>query len=80
MSTDQRPPMPMICSPDAEGSYRPGTRPASCARCLAGILVNAQAYENLTSSGIDVLLLCMGCFSLDDQRVILGYRDHFKRA
>ncbi len=51
-----------------------GYRRASCQRCQCAVAVNARVADGMLDAGLEVELLCLGCWSVSDQAVVRAYR------
>ena len=74
-----RPPMPVCCALLYAGRIPgPSHSLGSCSRCAHDVSVNTRITTRALDAGIEVLLVCVDCWTGADQAIALSYRDVMK--
>jgi hypothetical protein len=69
-----RPPLPVVCGL-ADGARSPGSHAGTCSRCGRRVSVNTRVDSMLIQAGIVRVLVCLHCWSCEDQAIVRTYRD-----
>ena len=56
----------------------PSHHRATCSRCCRDVSVNTRVNTRALDAGIEVLLVCVDCWTGTDQAIVLSYRDMIK--
>jgi hypothetical protein len=74
-----RPPLPICCALLHAGRMPgPSHHRATCSRCCRDVSVNTRVNIRAIDAGVQVMILCVNCWTGADQAIALSYRDMMK--
>ena len=65
--------LPLCCNL-ADTPIGAGYRLGHCRRCGRAVAVPSRVADGMQDTGLDVVLLCLGCWSVTDQAALRCYR------
>ena len=73
-----RQPLPVVCGLLDGRQPGPSYHRAACSRCGRDVSVNTRINTSILDAGIEVLLVCLDCWTGADQAIVLTHRKILK--